>query len=219
VDTAVRLSRSFEARELAIREVHGQPEILQGELAERLHAATGLAASTAVRLLRGLERDGRLEGRLVGRRKAYRPAVPHGRAWEPAAVLAGLLALAAIAAVFLTPERKSFDGVPTDPAQVQIAPPAKSPSAPTAVLSAVDVPRIAARTGARLRRRGFHVTAVANAPANRGQSVVLYGRGDARAAGALAHTLGVHATAPLDRATRALARGARLVVLLGADRR
>jgi hypothetical protein len=227
VDTAVRLNKSFEARELAIREVHGRPGILQRELAERLHAATGLAASTSVGLLRSLEREGRLEGRLVGRRKVYRPALPRGRAWEPVAVLLSLLALAGLAVAFLTPARHSFDGVSTDPARVQLAPPVKRASAelsrarvtPAAVLSAVDVPRIAARTGVRLRQRGFRISAVADAPAPRARSVVLYARGAALPAGVLARSLGIRATAPLDSATQAVAPAARLAVVLGADRR
>ena len=118
MDTALRRSRSFEARELAIRELRGRPEILQRELAERLQAATGLALSTARKLLRGLEREGRLEGRLVGRRKAYRLAMPRGGSWEPAAVLAVLVAVAIAIAIFLTPARHIYDGVPSDPAQV-----------------------------------------------------------------------------------------------------
>jgi hypothetical protein len=100
---AIQPTGSAYARELALLEARGHPGILQADLAERLQLATGLARSTAVRLLRGLEREGRLEGRLVGRRKAYELAVPRGRAWEPAAVLVALLTLAAIVALFLTP--------------------------------------------------------------------------------------------------------------------
>ena len=121
MDTVLRRSRSFEARELAIRELHGRPEMLQRELAERLQLATGLAVSTTRRVLRGLEREGRLEGRLVGRRKAYRLAMPRGRSWEPAAVLLVLLALAAAVAIFLAPTQHVYDGVPSNPSQVHAA--------------------------------------------------------------------------------------------------
>ena len=227
MDTALQPTRSFQARQLALREVHGQPGILQGELAERLHGATGLAPSTSVKLLRTLEREGRLEGRRVGRRKAYRLCVPRGRAWEPAAVLAALLALAMIAAIFLTPARHSFYGVSTDPAQVQAGTPANGAGAdlrrarlaPSAVLSAVDVPHIAAHTGTRLRRSGFHVRTIANAAGPRARSVVLHGAGQSGPAAALAHSLGIRSTATLDRATRTVAPSASLAVVLGADRR
>ena len=90
---------------------------------------------------------------------------------------------------------------------------------PTAVLSAVGVPHIAAQTGARLRRQGFLVIAVADAPRPHRQSQVLYSPGHDRAAKALARFLGIPGTAPLDAATRSVAPAARLAVVLGGDRR
>lgn len=89
----------------------------------------------------------------------------------------------------------------------------------TAVLSGVDVPGIAARTGSRLARRGFHVGAVANAPGPIERTVVLYAAGKRAQARALARAVGGRAVAPADPTTQSIAPGASLIVVLGADRR
>jgi hypothetical protein len=91
--------------------------------------------------------------------------------------------------------------------------------ASTAVLSGSAEPGIATRTGEELKKQGFKVAAVGNAAGPSTQSVVLYATASRRAeARALARSLGIKATKPLDTLNAERALGAQLVVLVGADR-
>lgn len=86
---------------------------------------------------------------------------------------------------------------------------------PTAVLSGVAEPGAAAKFAKGLRRMGFRIGPVANAPAPAARSSVLYARGAKAAARTLAKEGGIRSVRPLDRATAQMARGARLVVIVG----
>jgi LytR cell envelope-related transcriptional attenuator len=242
VSTAVGQSRSQQAGLLALQEVHGEPGIRKDELTARLHAATGLATSTLHGTLRRLEADGHLEGSLEGRQKIYRPVHGTDRGLSPGTtrqllgLLAAILVGAGAIAFVLAPDKH---GAPTSTPAV--APP-RAPSAPpepapnpiehradarlaaakhtqTAVLSGSPVPGIAGRTGQRLSRNGFHLGTVANAPAPSKRSSVLYVRGKRGAARALARILGIASIARLDDTNASMAAGAKLVVIVGADRR
>ena len=59
------------AWELALKAAAEEPGIHQAELADRLRESTGLAPTTAINLLRSMEREGALAGVRVGRRKGY----------------------------------------------------------------------------------------------------------------------------------------------------
>jgi len=88
---------------------------------------------------------------------------------------------------------------------------------PTAVLSAVAEPGAAAKVAKRLKRRGFRIGAVTNAPGPAERSAVLYARGGRAAARALAKEADISTVKALDRATAGPAGGAKLVVVLGAS--
>lgn len=87
---------------------------------------------------------------------------------------------------------------------------------PTAVLSGVAEPGAAAKFARRLKRRGFRIGAVTNAPGPAGRSAVLYASGGRTAARALAKEADIRTVKALDRTTAGSARGAKLVVIVGA---
>jgi DNA-binding transcriptional ArsR family regulator len=94
-----------DARQIALDEVGRSPGIRQRELADRVHAATGLAESTIVKQIRALERDGLLESRLLGRRKAYRladPGISTGSTRDLVLLVAVALTLASLAVILLS---------------------------------------------------------------------------------------------------------------------
>ncbi len=86
---------------------------------------------------------------------------------------------------------------------------------PTAVLSGVAEPGAAAKVAKRLKRRGFRIGAVTNAPGPAERSAVLYAGGGRAAARALAKEANIRTVKALDRATAGPARGAKLVVVVG----
>src|SRR3954451_15937255 len=88
-----------------------------------------------------------------------------------------------------------------------------------AVLSGSAVPGIAAKTGAALKRKGFKVGTVGNAPGPSTTSVVLYARGKKNAAHALGRSIKIAAVKPADPASQAIDPKAGLLVVVGADRR
>lgn len=88
---------------------------------------------------------------------------------------------------------------------------------PTAVLSGVAEPGAAAKVAKRLKRRGFRLGAVTNAPGPAERSAVLYARGGRAAARALAKEADISTVKALDRATAGPAGGAKLVVVVGAS--
>ena len=168
--------------------------------------------------------------------------------WKPAAVIVGaVLAIAAVALVLglravddeadkevakrpaaaTTPRSEpGRDRTTTAPERTSTAPQPASggPLAAAkririAVLSGSEVPGVAAKTGKRLRGDGFRVGAVGNGPGPSEQSRVLFaGKGDRPAARALAKELGIRRTGHLGSQTAGLAKGAGLVVIVGADR-
>ena len=81
------------------------------------------------------------------------------------------------------------------------------------------MPGIAGKTGAALKRRGFRVGTVGNAPGPSNRSVVLYARGKRAAAKALGTSIKIRVTKPADPAAKSTAAGAGLIVIVGADRR
>ena len=88
-----------------------------------------------------------------------------------------------------------------------------------AVLSGSAVPGIAGKTGDALKRKGFHVGTVANAPGPSQRSLVLYARGKKRAARALARSVKIGAVKPAGPNFQAIAPKAGLIVVIGADRK
>jgi len=236
VSTAVRTSRSDRAGLLALQEVHGEPGIRKDELTERLHAATGLAASTLDKTLRRLEREGHLQGSQEGTQLAYLPVhgtdrgLSRGTTRQLLGLFAAILIAAGVVAFFLAPEKHSSPKL--EPAVAPPGAPAPKPvqqrtnaglaaakHTRVAVLSGSPVSGIAGQTGERLSRRGFHVGTVANAPGPSKHSSVLYAHGKQGAARALARTLGIGSIARLDGTNASVAAGAKLVVIVGADRR
>jgi predicted transcriptional regulator len=236
VSTAVRTSRSDQAGLLALQEVHGEPGIRKEELTERLHAATGLTASTLDKTLRRLEREGHLRGWQEGRQLSYRPVHGADQGLSPGTtrqllgLFAAVLITAGVVAFFLAPEKHSSPKL--EPAAAPPGAPAPKPvqqrtnaglagakHTRVAVLSGSPVPGIAGQTGDRLSRKGFHVGPVANAPGPSEHSSVLYAHGKHGAARALARTLGIGSIALLDGTNASVAAGAQLVLIVGADRR
>jgi len=88
---------------------------------------------------------------------------------------------------------------------------------PTAVLSGVAEPGAAAKLAKGLKRKGFRIGAVTNAPGPAARSAVLYASGGRAAARALAKEAGISAVKALDRGTAGRAGGAKLVVIVGAS--
>ena len=261
-------SRTDQARELALRLVRERPGVQQRDLVAAIQEQTDLASSTITRMLQVLERDGVLDGRLDGRRKAYAPAAAkgapdderpreatptsRGSRGELVAVVTALFIAASLVAFVLAPDKNddSSGGAAAPVAEpAPAAPAAEAPStqaaprpkakpkkaAPkrrkdtgalaaakrtnVAVLSGSAVPGIAGKTGAALKRRGFRVGTVGNAPGPSDRSVVLYARGKRAAAKALAASIKIRAVKAADPASQSTAPGAGLIVTVGADRR
>lgn len=260
VVTAVA-SRTDQARELALRLIEEQPGVQQRDVADAVKADTGLAGSTITRMLQGLEREGLVEGRLDGRRKAYalpaaarpgsqpQPApASRGSHSELVAVVTALFIAASLVAFVLAPDKNddNLNGSAAPVAEPTAGPPAEKPSTQAAtrpkpkakperrksagalaaakrtevaVLSGSAVPGIAGKTGAGLKRRGFRVGTVGNAPGPSERSLILYTRGKRTAANALAASIKIRATKPADPSSTATAPTAGLIVVVGADRR
>jgi hypothetical protein len=87
-----------------------------------------------------------------------------------------------------------------------------------AVLNGTSVPGLAAKVADDVRVNGFRLGAVTNSRDQFDQTVVMYGRGQQRAARKLAHDLGVKPLQPIDRQTEQAAGDADVVVIAGADR-
>jgi hypothetical protein len=253
-------SRTDEARELALRLIEERPGVQQRQLVPAIQEETDLAISTITRLLQGMEREGVLDGRLDGRRKAYalpgaaampatEPEAPaqgvsRGSRGELVAVVTALFVAASLVAFVLAPDKNGDTGSASAapvaasapaPAVVSSKPaPAATPKpkarphkagalaaakrTEVAVLSGSAVPGIAKRTGAALKRKGFRVGTVTNAPGPSQHSLVLYARGKKKAARALARNIKIGAVKPVDPNSRALAPKAGLIVVVGAGR-
>ena len=236
----------------------------QRHVVARVQEETDLANSTITRMLQTMERDGVLEGRLDGRRKAYAlpaiakpdperqaPPTSRGSRGELVAVVTALFISASLVAFLLAPDKSddsssgsaapvaapaptpaavepSTQAVPQPKAKPEPAKPKRPRSAgalaaakrtEVAVLSGSAVPGIAGKTGATLKRRGFRLGTVANAPGPSQRSLVLYTRGKRKAAKALAASIKIRATKPVDPGSKATAATAGLIVIVGADRR
>jgi hypothetical protein len=87
-----------------------------------------------------------------------------------------------------------------------------------AVLNGTSVPGLAAKVGDDVRVNGFRLGAVTNSRDQFDQTVVMYARGQQRAARKVAHDLGVKPLQPIDRQTEQAAGDADVVVIAGADR-
>ena len=87
-----------------------------------------------------------------------------------------------------------------------------------AVLNGTSVPGLAGKVGDDVRVNGFKLGTISNSRARFGQTVVMYGPHQKRAAKLVAHDLGVKPVQPIDRQTERLAGGANVVVIAGADR-
>lgn len=87
-----------------------------------------------------------------------------------------------------------------------------------AVLSGVPQPGAAAKEAKRLKGKGFPVRTVGNAPGGAERSAVFYARGQQAAARDLAEAAGIASVKALDAQTAEPARGAKLVVVVGAAR-
>jgi hypothetical protein len=87
-----------------------------------------------------------------------------------------------------------------------------------AVLNGTSVPGLAAKVGDDVRVNGFRLGAVTNSREQFDQTVVMYARGQQRAARKVAHDLGVKPLQPMDRQTEQTAGDADVAVIAGADR-
>jgi LytR cell envelope-related transcriptional attenuator len=87
-----------------------------------------------------------------------------------------------------------------------------------AVLNGTSVPGLAAKVGDDVRVNGFRLGAVTNSSEQFDQTVVMYARGQQRAAKKVAHDLGVKPLQPIDRQTERAVGDADVVVIAGADR-
>jgi hypothetical protein len=84
-----------------------------------------------------------------------------------------------------------------------------------ASLSGSYVPGIAGKTATKLKRKGFKVGTVANAPGPSAHSFVYYARGAKEPARAVARQLGIRNVRHVGSNTRAAAQGAKLIVVIG----
>jgi len=184
---------STEARELALAEVGERPGVQQRDLAAIVQERSGLAASTVLKLLQGLERDGELVGLRDGRRKAYAlpgeateepvapsaPAPGHatsGSGWELVALVSTIFIVAVLSAFFLVPEKQDRYRGSTEPAAAAPAPqPAAEPE---------PAPAPAPARKAKPRRRASGLAA-----ARRARTAVLSGVGVPGIAGRTAKSL------------------------------
>jgi LytR cell envelope-related transcriptional attenuator len=87
-----------------------------------------------------------------------------------------------------------------------------------AVLNGTSAPGLAAKVGDDVRVNGFKLGTVTNSRDQFDQTVVMYERGQQRAAKKVAHDLGVKPVQPIDRQTEQTAGSADVVVIAGADR-
>jgi LytR cell envelope-related transcriptional attenuator len=88
-----------------------------------------------------------------------------------------------------------------------------------AVLNATEVKGVAKKVGKKVRARGFRLGTLADAArSNLKTSVVLYRRGQKRAAQTVADRLGMGKAKPVDAASKRLAGSFDVVVLAGRDR-
>jgi LytR cell envelope-related transcriptional attenuator len=189
---------------------------------------------------------GRLDGRrkayvlpaaapvLAAEPEAPAQGVSRGSRSELVAVVTALFVAASLVAFVLAPDKNGDTGARASAAPVAAPEPAAAPAATpkakprnasaltaakrteVAVLSGSAVPGVAKRTSAALKRKGFRVGMVTNAPAASQGSLVLYARGKKRAALALARSAKIRTVKPADPNSQAIAPKAGLIVVIGA---
>jgi LytR cell envelope-related transcriptional attenuator len=167
--------------------------------------------------------------------------VSRGSRSELVAVVTALLVAASLVAFVLAPDKNGDTGARASAAPVAAPEPAAAPAATpkpkpkakprnagalaaakrteVAVLSGSAVPGIAKSTSASLKRKGFRVGTVTNAPGPSQRSLVLYARGKKRAARALARSVKIGAVKRAGANFQAIAPKAGLIVVVGADRK
>jgi hypothetical protein len=125
-----------------------------------------------------------------------------------AAVLLGVAAIFGSERLLETggEERPEKTGA-VDPSQVSVA-----------VLNGTSVPGLGAKVGDDVEANDFDLGAVSTYPEPREDTVVMYERGQRRAAGKVGTDLGEGVLQPIDRQAQRLAEGADVVVIVGEDR-
>ena len=131
----------------------------------------------------------------------------------------GLIALAAVilglAGIFGSERLLNDNGRPTE----QPKPGAVVPQDVTvAVLNGTSVPGLGAKVATDVQVNEFALGNVSNSRKEYDQTVVMYEKGQHRAAEKVAHDLGVKPVQPIDRQTQQEAEGADVVVIAGKDR-
>jgi hypothetical protein len=91
-------------------------------------------------------------------------------------------------------------------------------SVSVAVLNGTPVPGLAAKVASDVKVNDFSLGTVGNTRKEYDQTVVMYERGQRKAAGKVARVLGVKPVQPIDRQTQREAGGADVVVIAGRDR-
>jgi hypothetical protein len=159
-------SRTDQAREYALKLISAQPGVQQRALVAAVQEDSDLATPTIHRLLQAMEREGVVEGRLDGQRKAYalpgavapvaappwaparataRPAqsLSRGRRGELVAVVTALFVGAGLVAFVLAPNKDndSFGGASAAPAAAPAPAPARARSQAPAVAPAKPKPK------------------------------------------------------------------------------
>jgi hypothetical protein len=167
-------------------------------------------------------------------------AMTRGTGRQLAALATGVVLASAGIAFFLAPDRHESVGSEGDRAPAAKATPkAESKAAPApkakskpktsdalaqakrieiASLSGSFKSGIAGKTAKTLKGKGFKVGAVTNAPGPADRSAVYYARGAEAPAKALGGDLAIRDVRPAGSNVRAAGQGARLIVLVGADR-
>ena len=138
-----------------------------------------------------------------------------------------LVILLAVGAFSGSSHHKAQPGAASSPAPVPAAAPAPghrrrglAAHGSVAVLNGTTVPGLARRVADRIAQSGFRVGTVTNATSQQHRTTVIsYGPGRHAQAEAVARalSLGAAALAPLDASSRVVARGAGIVVTVGAD--
>ncbi|GAC1538107.1 MAG: hypothetical protein NVS2B9_04570 [Myxococcales bacterium] len=128
-----------------------------------------------------------------------------------------VVALAGAAALALS---QLGGGGRTTTTQARSTPPATAPAAPVkvAVLNGTTVPGLGHKMGARVRASGLTLGKVGNTGGKQhATSLVLYAEGEQSAAQMVEGKLGITRIAPSDARTQAAAKGAPVIVVVGAD--
>jgi hypothetical protein len=139
------------------------------------------------------------------------------RVTQPRVLAVLALAAVAIGIAGLFASGKLLPG--NEPGKVETKPGAIAPAdVSVSVLNGTAIPGLAGRVGDDVQRSGFELGSVTNSHKQYQQTVVMFGKGQERAATRVAHVLGVTPVQPIDSGTRELAPNADVVVIAGLDR-